>query len=285
MSKVYAWTYFRVCRSNNNWFCYPFHLSSSSYIFIKLSWTTTWPKSLLLMRVDGISILKSFMLKRNGQKQSWSHLWLTIVRTLVFFFLEFAEILCSFFFHPQILFSSFYIASSITVMCIPAFSPTSTIASIHMKIVANFSITFSVRPIKKKSNGMISHWHVTDSEGPVQLELPEQWLWDIIDEFIYQYQVFCTWRSKVTSKTQDELAMLAEGGPVRIFNMSLCRCLVADPLNIYRFGVHIVSWMFSIPSCKNLKSMNISLPNEKENHLRKLRTSADLGISYLWEDS
>jgi len=53
-----------------------------------------------------------------------------------------------------------------------------------------------------------------DSDGPVQLELPEQWLWDIIDEFIYQYQVFCTWRSKVTTKTQDELMMLAEGGPV-----------------------------------------------------------------------
>ena len=64
---------------------------------------------------------------------------------------------------------------------------------------------------------MTSLKHVTDSEGPVQLELPEQWLWDIIDEFIYQYQVFCTWRSKITSKTPDELAMLAEGGPVRIF--------------------------------------------------------------------
>lgn len=48
----------------------------------------------------------------------------------------------------------------------------------------------------------------------MQLELPEQWLWDIIDEFIYQYQVFCTWRSKVGSKTQDELMMLSEGGPV-----------------------------------------------------------------------
>ena len=57
----------------------------------------------------------------------------------------------------------------------------------------------------------------TDSEGPVQLELPEQWLWDIIDEFIYQYQVFCTWRSKIASKAQDELSLLAEGGPVRIF--------------------------------------------------------------------
>ncbi|EDQ99844.1 uncharacterized protein LACBIDRAFT_334691 [Laccaria bicolor S238N-H82] len=56
--------------------------------------------------------------------------------------------------------------------------------------------------------------YLLNSEGPVQLELPEQWLWDIIDEFIYQYQVFCTWRSKVKSKTDDELQMLAEGGPV-----------------------------------------------------------------------
>ena len=56
----------------------------------------------------------------------------------------------------------------------------------------------------------------TDSDGPVPLELPEQWLWDIIDEFIYQFQVFCTWRSKVKSKSDDELMMLAEGGPVSL---------------------------------------------------------------------
>ncbi|KAF8201095.1 eukaryotic translation initiation factor 3 subunit 6 [Mycena galopus ATCC 62051] len=56
--------------------------------------------------------------------------------------------------------------------------------------------------------------YLLNSEGPVQLELPEQWLWDIIDEFIYQFQVFCTWRSKVKSKTDDELGMLADGGPV-----------------------------------------------------------------------
>jgi translation initiation factor 3 subunit L len=61
------------------------------------------------------------------------------------------------------------------------------------------------------------HYARSDSEGPVQLELPEQWLWDIIDEFIYQFQVFCTWRSKVKSKTDDELVMLAEGGPVSAF--------------------------------------------------------------------
>ncbi|KAG7095145.1 hypothetical protein E1B28_005925 [Marasmius oreades] len=52
--------------------------------------------------------------------------------------------------------------------------------------------------------------YLLNSEGPVQLELPEQWLWDIIDEFIYQFQVFCSWRSKVKTKTDDELTMLAE---------------------------------------------------------------------------
>ena len=39
-----------------------------------------------------------------------------------------------------------------------------------------------------------------DSDGPVELQLPEQWLWDIIDEFIYQFQSFCLWRQKTRSK-------------------------------------------------------------------------------------
>lgn len=54
----------------------------------------------------------------------------------------------------------------------------------------------------------------SDSEEPVPLNLPEQWLWDIIDEFIYQYQNFCLWRSKFKSKSEEELNMLAEGTQV-----------------------------------------------------------------------
>lgn len=30
---------------------------------------------------------------------------------------------------------------------------------------------------------------ITDADGPVPLELPNQWLWDIIDEFIYQVKL------------------------------------------------------------------------------------------------
>ncbi|RDX54461.1 eukaryotic translation initiation factor 3 subunit 6 [Lentinus brumalis] len=56
--------------------------------------------------------------------------------------------------------------------------------------------------------------YLLNSDGPVPLELPEQWLWDIIDEFIYQFQSFCVWRSKVKSKTEEERALLADANQV-----------------------------------------------------------------------
>jgi len=55
-----------------------------------------------------------------------------------------------------------------------------------------------------------------DSDGPVNLALPDIWLWDIVDEFIYQFQSFCVWRAKVKTKNEEELAMLADGGQVRL---------------------------------------------------------------------
>ncbi|PWZ03232.1 eukaryotic translation initiation factor 3 subunit L [Testicularia cyperi] len=54
--------------------------------------------------------------------------------------------------------------------------------------------------------------YVLNSEGPVNLELPAQWLWDIIDEFIYQFQSFSQWRNKVSNKSDDEIALLQDGG-------------------------------------------------------------------------
>ena len=74
-------------------------------------------------------------------------------------------------------------------------------------------------------------------DTPLSLELPNQWLWDMIDEFIYQFQVcavdilipislaclpfpvlvlqaFCQFRSRVKGKTEDELNMLKEASQV-----------------------------------------------------------------------
>jgi len=51
-------------------------------------------------------------------------------------------------------------------------------------------------------------------DTPLSLELPNQWLWDMIDEFIYQFQAFCQFRSRVKGKTEDELNMLKEASQV-----------------------------------------------------------------------
>lgn len=54
--------------------------------------------------------------------------------------------------------------------------------------------------------------YVLNSDGPVPLELPPQWLWDIVDEFIYQFQSYSQWRNRVNNKSEDELQLLQDGG-------------------------------------------------------------------------
>ncbi|EIE77654.1 hypothetical protein G6F46_004206 [Rhizopus delemar] len=51
--------------------------------------------------------------------------------------------------------------------------------------------------------------YILNSNGPVSLELPNQWLWDITDEFIYHFQSFCNFRDRM-KKTEQEIKLLEE---------------------------------------------------------------------------
>eukprot|EP00955_Chlamydomonas_euryale_P101004 365319-Chlamydomonas_euryale.AAC.2 len=42
----------------------------------------------------------------------------------------------------------------------------------------------------------------------VNMQLPNQWIWDMVDEFIYQFQSFCQYRAKVSQKSPEELELL-----------------------------------------------------------------------------
>lgn len=42
------------------------------------------------------------------------------------------------------------------------------------------------------------------------MQLPNQWLWDMVDEFVYQFQSFCQYRAKMKSKTEQEIALLRQ---------------------------------------------------------------------------
>lgn len=56
--------------------------------------------------------------------------------------------------------------------------------------------------------------YILNSDGPVTLELPNQWLWDIIDEFIYQFQSFCQYKNRIKAKSKEEVEMLRENPQV-----------------------------------------------------------------------
>jgi len=46
---------------------------------------------------------------------------------------------------------------------------------------------------------------ILNSDGPVDLDLPTYyWAWDVIDEFIYQFNSFCTYRQRVAKKAQND---------------------------------------------------------------------------------
>ena len=57
--------------------------------------------------------------------------------------------------------------------------------------------------------------YILSAEQPVNLELPNQWLWEIIDEFIYQFQAFSQFRSKLGKKTDEEIEILKSNPKVK----------------------------------------------------------------------
>lgn len=59
--------------------------------------------------------------------------------------------------------------------------------------------------------------------GSVNMVLPNTWLWDMVDEFIYQFQSFCKYRAKVAQKSFDEVELLKKCS--HVWN-------VADVLNV-----------------------------------------------------
>ncbi|XP_034259212.1 eukaryotic translation initiation factor 3 subunit L isoform X2 [Pantherophis guttatus] len=50
--------------------------------------------------------------------------------------------------------------------------------------------------------------YILNADGPAPLELPNQWLWDIIDEFIYQFQSYSQYRCKTAKKSEEEIDFL-----------------------------------------------------------------------------
>lgn len=49
---------------------------------------------------------------------------------------------------------------------------------------------------------------ILSASSPVALELPDIWLWELVDEFVYQFQNFAQYRARLTDKSAEEMEQL-----------------------------------------------------------------------------
>lgn len=56
---------------------------------------------------------------------------------------------------------------------------------------------------------------------PKNLELPDIWLWELVDEFVYQFQNYTQYRARLSDKSEDELVKLVSPDNNRVWNI-LC---------------------------------------------------------------
>eukprot|EP01117_Protostelium_nocturnum_P000431 TRINITY_DN1049_c0_g1_i1.p1 TRINITY_DN1049_c0_g1~~TRINITY_DN1049_c0_g1_i1.p1 ORF type:complete len:607 (-),score=228.50 TRINITY_DN1049_c0_g1_i1:187-2007(-) len=56
--------------------------------------------------------------------------------------------------------------------------------------------------------------YIIGGNAELPLELPKQWLWDMINEFIYQFQSFSMYTSKLRNKSQEEINQLKNNSQV-----------------------------------------------------------------------
>jgi translation initiation factor 3 subunit L len=47
-------------------------------------------------------------------------------------------------------------------------------------------------------------------DGMIDYDLPASWLWDMTDEYVYQFETWCQYRAKLKNKTPEEIAYLRE---------------------------------------------------------------------------
>lgn len=51
---------------------------------------------------------------------------------------------------------------------------------------------------------------ILSANKPVALELPDIWLWELVDEFVYQFQNFAQYRARLSDQSEQELEDLRE---------------------------------------------------------------------------
>lgn len=85
------------------------------------------------------------------------------------------------------------------------------------------------------------------------MQLPNEWLWDMIDEFMYQFQAYHQYRGKISQHTPEEKELLQkfEQGTEKVWPFTIgsqcsrpfsCATLIVSlPVNVLNKGNHVLA--------------------------------------------
>jgi translation initiation factor 3 subunit L len=82
--------------------------------------------------------------------------------------------------------------------------------------------------------------YILNAERSASLELPNQWLWDIIIEFIFQFQSFRQYCCKTAKKSEEEIDFLHSNPQIwNVHSMlNVLHSLVNNPTQPAAGGIH-----------------------------------------------
>lgn len=81
---------------------------------------------------------------------------------------------------------------------------------------------------------------ILNAPKPIKLNLPNQWLWDIIDEFVYQFQSFCQYKANVAKRTTEELEEL-RSMESQVCNYFESKREAQDPDSMFDFVITVLT--------------------------------------------
>lgn len=96
----------------------------------------------------------------------------------------------------------------------------------YRHIYSKFSPTYENRKGSWDNYSKLLQLFIEDFDKPDDdrsIELPNQWLWDILDEFIYHFQTFCTYRNKIAKMQRDTDMLTIKSNP-EVFDTTKVLC-------------------------------------------------------------
>lgn len=85
--------------------------------------------------------------------------------------------------------------------------------------------------------------YILNESEPVSLELPDQWLWELIDEFVYQFQSFTQYKASLSQKTPEEIEHLTANNKVwdvlcvlNVLHYLIDKSKIKSQLEVYASG-------------------------------------------------